>query len=372
MAASSSSMENCSTSNPSPAGPPAPPAEIPSNLTLPQSIAIDVNKISAEGAAGLLLAQVAPGGEFSDVITEGPAINDFAFGLIDGVFLRLASLIQAPVSPDITQFETTVTDGDETVTFKVDFADIDLDNDGVKEGCTGSTCPVAGAVGECPKQAEVPDLRPVCFRMWFKQKDSDFTKFMAGAIDRLLIPDDPATPENEFNRGAARMRANFIDPAFPDDFLLMAADYDHSQAPNESTEVFLSSPPLFGQPGDVKVHIDLLQEAFADTLRKTIRATNFNDLEGDQDPTIRYVGRFREDADFWSGSFEQTHIEGEADVSVEDICAFIPTGEEASPPENPRANCLDLGIDVNGIGFLAPLTPEDVSLPADFPSLPTF
>ena len=157
-----------------PAAPPVPPAEIPSFLTFPESVAINVDEIQPAEGTSALQAQVSEGGPLSDDIITGFEETELTGSSPEGT-----------IPPQ----------------FKIDFADFDLDGDGVNEGCTGCTCP-AGCDVECPEEADPSDLQPICVRVWAaREGEGNFFPALAGRLDLFPIRDDPTTVADESNPG---------------------------------------------------------------------------------------------------------------------------------------------------------------------------
>ena len=146
---------------PNPAAPPSPPAELPTAtyLEFPSDVSIEgrtEDTLSGFNASGL-----------SDPI--------------DGVF-QLFSYFSVPVSSETTNHEEgfvnpTVNGYQMSGTFhiKIDFSDLDLDNDGTNEGCSGHTAST-----------------PICFRMWMTPdmgegppSPQDYRRMMAGIFEVL-------------------------------------------------------------------------------------------------------------------------------------------------------------------------------------------
>ncbi len=96
-----------------------------------------------------------------------------------------------------------------------------------------------------------------------------------------------------------------------------------------------------------------------------------NALMLDGDTTVldfRYIGRFIEGEDFWSGSLDAASGTTYVPPSISNVCARISTGDAAEDP----TICDSLGISVAGIPFVDRTTPADVAVQNDFPATPTF
>ncbi|HEX5036073.1 MAG TPA: hypothetical protein VFX30_02840 [bacterium] len=359
----------------SPANPPTPPAEIPSLVVFPPSVTIDVGAITS--ASSEPPALVGAGGEFSVAISiGGDAARTIQEDVLEGL-LSPFSLFEIPVDPAVTTFSGTITgDGPDVLpeSFKFDFADFDFDGDGSKEGCTGCTCPTgcAPAATQCPSQAPAADVKRVCFRIWIQRDPGfPFERVMAGFFDLLPIPDDPATPADEENPGKGRFRTG-VDRG--GERFLVGVDYDHrnlDRPGDKKTDAFLLTE-VTDEDGNAftTTSHDLITEIDA---AKTVQI-NFDASQSSDKPSENavqlYSGRFRDDADFWSGSVVDTS--SEAPLNLPTTCARLSTGNGA-----PTADCDDLGIDASDLDVtkgqaIRKVEEADVVFPADFPALPAF
>lgn len=229
---------------------------------------------------------------------------------------------------------------------KIDFASIDADLDGLDDGCSGHTA----------------DL-PICFRVWVSDSSGLFERLMLGRFDSFPAIDDPGT-------GQFRIRARTPEPVF------IGILYDQSFPTIKNLEqytLFLpEEPPL--TPEDIPnldgvTHLShhLVASQFgpdASAIKNVKQST-----ESAPDSFFKYIGQWKEGADFWSGLLD---VSGEFESPfVSDLpfptCARISTGEQVS-----RAECLNLSIDVEGQSFIQFLILQNVRFPADFPNLPTF
>jgi hypothetical protein len=107
---------------------------------------------------------------------------------------------------------------------KIDFRPFDFDGDGVVESCSGCTCPVGCApdLTSCPSEAPESDLRPLCFRIWHKDR-----RFAAGILDRV------PTPENQ---ESGRVIVTLVPPVDLEGSLFFF-DYDRHDPENKSIEI---------------------------------------------------------------------------------------------------------------------------------------
>jgi len=383
---------SCSGINP--ATPPAPLAEIPSSVSIPDA-SIDLQTISSgEGSALKALtavhvakALVGPDGEFSRVIAIGPDSISSTNAVLNDT-LAIVNLASIPVSPSLFQMEFPIDfrqDGVPERVLKFDFAPFDYDGDGNAESCTGCTCPVGCSPGldACPSEALASDLRPICFRIWLRRSsDAPFQRLMAGFFDLLPIQDNPATDSNEENPGKGRYTTGSSGSNGESGIgsLFLKLVYDHRDA--------VSPLHLLTQLAVVMKQVDgmgalLLRSASnsfveqvavdgsgdPNRVQKTAKITfeGFEDSPSQepQSSDSQYIGRYREDLDFWSGSFFAHNPPPEASVEVPTTCARISTGDRVLPEL-----CLDAGIDTSGEAPLAP-TP-DIAFPTDFPETPAF
>jgi hypothetical protein len=325
---------------PSPAGPPAPPAEVPAALRFPATVGVDLTTISAASSSSAL---VAPGGEFSNTITAGTFATAIVNDQVDA-FLKPLNSIEIPVSTSTTHIRQTVTFDAGTPSavdrdVKIDFSDYDFDGDGTSEGCSGHTAAL-----------------PICFRIWF-----DGARRMAGLFTEFPTKDNP---------GAGHFKVIGEDR-------FIGVSYNHADPKNLETDFSFAE---LAKPGETfsidfseTFHIALAQTGPKETALKTVNISAESDKGSFQvSPTIgtsspfQYLGRFLEDADFWSGKT----VDAAGDVGTfENICAEISNGAKAD-----RDNCLRLGIDVGEIPFLDFVTDKEVLPPstANFPAGPTF
>ena len=322
---------------------------------------------------------VGPNGQFSEAIAQGPDQIRGTNDILDG-FLDVFNEFKIPVSPTVRNFDGVRQDPDPTVfpgEIKFDFADFDFDGDGSLEACTGCTCPVGCNLASCPSEAPVADLKKVCFRIWIKRDlDQPFERVMAGFFERLPVLDDPATPTNEENHGKGRFRVGRNTPGTgpaQTSGLFLGAVYDHRDPAhplNKFTETFAIDQG--GLAFSANLHALVDQVALGASLnpqevKKTVKVSMASQ-ESETSPveSSQYIGRYREDLDFWSGSFVSKAGESFLE-NINDVCARISTG-------NGVANdiCIDAGIDTTQEDFLPPANFTDVLFPADFPELPTF
>jgi len=372
-------------------GSPAPPVEIPPILSFPATVGIDVSAISGASAPAASSAlrssvrlQVGAGGEFSNLIALGGTTFSVFNQFLDDLLLPLQS-VEIPTSPPRTTFEGVINiPGILPQRVKVDLADFDLDGDGQPEGCTGCSCPLGCSESSCPLEAPVSALKRVCYRVWIQDPSSGlFERFMAGFFDVMPTRDNPETQVNEENPGKGRFRLGIENEPVEEgnQDLFFGVIYNHqdfSKPLDKITEMFVQDHRFDSAENRVEandVHAlvnqqDALGKGDPRALEKTVKLDMRSFPQTDENPgTVRYIGRFRDDFDFWSGTVLVKGLENgqPKTVSFENVCARISTGNAAS-----SSNCEDLGIDVTGEQFINPVIPDDVILPADFPLVPIF
>ncbi|HKX12097.1 MAG TPA: hypothetical protein VJP40_03005 [bacterium] len=369
---------------------PAPLAEIPSVINIPQDVSVDVSKISGNSDSAAIKLQTLTPQELLGIIRLGPETVEAVNEEILAGLLSPFTNIDIPVSPQVVNFEGSFLESDGAIlTFKFDFSDFDFDGDGAKDGFTGCTCPVGCTVTSCPSQAPLSDLKRVGYRIWIKgELDTSFTPILAGFFDRLPVKDDPASPVDEENPGKGQFRVGSVEQGMDEsgteitESLLIGVIYDHKdpvEELNKSTQAFLVND-FVDSAGTVlrsnRSNSFVAQLAKTDPggigyLEKTVKSTfeafvaaGFESPEDAREFQL-YVGRFREDADFWSGS--ATLENPDQSLSLPTTCARISTATEVDP-----GICQDLAIDTTGEAFLRGALDSDVLFPADFPPTPPF
>lgn len=353
--------------------PPAPPAELPSALTFPQGLTIDVSSIQGTQTSPSALALVGSGGQFSEDISMAAEMVTTIQKVADSILNGLSTL-EITIGSTTTTFKTSMNNniGPEgsTITqhFKIDFAPFDYDNDGVDEGCSGHT----GAT-------------PICYRIWYASTavgatpvSSDFFRVMAGVFDSYPTDDKP---------GAGRFKMH-IDENFgadnaddPNDEFLMGMVYDHRNPENRFTEAFgngdtaLVDPQKHEQgPGGDSDNCGLIDDGHVKVTQvgpdtsavKTVLETSHFSIDPNcQRPGTfeQYLGRFKEGNNFWIGSVDREP----ATSNFSDVCAEISTGNQTS-----STNCTSIGLSLDDLDFLDAATSNDFRLPTDFPATPTF
>lgn len=301
-----------------PAAPPAPPAELPSALRFPESIAIDISTIDATGSGALSAFSVGDpfGPEIDFVATSArfPAI------LVDREVLAPLQSITIPIGPDVTTFEDVIFIGDVLKNIKIDFSPFAYDAEGRGLDCSGNTAAL-----------------PICYRVWIGN-----VRTLAGIFETY--------PTDE-NAGIGRFKGLPLSDTIEG---FIGAIYDLSDPADESTEVFSAGGGL-----DELSRVLLTQEGTAEALIKTV---NLSFQEGGK--KTRDVGRFQDQGDFLSLSQETDHPERESFTAV---CADLNTKKVTEQSE-----CVDAGVDVTDIPFIDFAAPEDVLLPISVPALPPF
>lgn len=328
---------------PQSATPPSGPAEIPgpAALQFPSSVTIDVTTTSTGELAGLKTFFTASG-EFSDEISIGSDLVLFVQEFVNHVISSEGILggVVVAIDPSITYFTTTVPGTSEFLPgeeVKIDFAKFSSAKSETNE-CSEST---AGDI--------------VCYRVWVAGQ-----RFLAGFFTSL---------PTEAHNGAGHFW--FVPPEvlFPEgekpteQIFQMGLSWDHTDPADKTTEMFFGGG-LKGTTSAQNGRGFLRQQgADASTAVKTVKATaSFSDFGG-QSGNMKYVGRWKEDEDFWSGKVDFEF--GPMSQENLDICARLSTGNGADD-----ANCA--AIDTDDEAFLDLASPEDFTFPTDFPSSPAF
>ncbi len=359
---------------PSPAAPPGPPAEIPSALTIPRDLSIDVDELPGSADTGALKLQTLDASDIGlaieiavGTIEETNFFLDFALGPV--------SRTTIPVGASVFTFENTIVldeeDGFEaplTLGFKFDFGRFDLDGDGALEACSGCTCPVGCApdLAVCPTEAPEAELRPICFRVWLAGE-----RFMAGVFDRV---------PTEENAQSGRFRMAL--PSFGDQAgSPFGIIYDHSDPNDRLTDLsaFFQDPDVPSEEGEFFANRRSIGrvEGPEATSKKTSQLTSAF-LEPVAPPgLLQFQSEHFTHLDFISlevladglfGNEDEGGVLGVPDISPP-ICAQITT---ANPVND--ILCTDLGLTLTPGEFVDLPVFEDVLLPpfSEFPELPAF
>ncbi|HKY63107.1 MAG TPA: hypothetical protein VJR29_06790 [bacterium] len=379
-----------------PAGPPAPLAEVPSAISIPESVEVNTSEVAVAVPSSMSFDlirrfknEVLPiGGEFFDAIVFGFNINQLANTAVESVLIEI-SRFDIPTNPVTRTFSAP--DAFTGSTIKIDFADFDFDGTGTTRGCTGCTCPT-GCDAPCPTQAAFEDLGEICYRIWNDPSGTgEFVPLMAGVMTALPIRDDPDTPANERNPGVGSFRVTLAHqdtsgepPTSTNSF---GADYNHRDPDRPldlTTEYYLSTDSLTDAQFDFTVsYVKVEQVALDDPadegrLLKTIQESVNQPIpaEPETNSTLQYLARYRTDFDFWSGTFQDfLRFPEFAFAPPPDIDNFTAECAQLSTAVGvEEGTCRDIGIDVSEVPFLPLLTAADprVNLPADFPAAPTF
>jgi hypothetical protein len=316
-------------------------------------VSIDVGAIrSSEPSAAAL---VGAGGEFSDAISFGANLADIGQRLVD-LLLRPLSDLTIPVDETVTTFEDAVpfdspfTDpvDVEVLGVKIDFADFDLDGDGAPEGCSGSTA-----------------APPICFRVWY-----DGVRRLAGVFDDYPTASNVAAGRFRVQQFPSETASSEDDQGRA----VIGVAYDHRDPLDKRTEIFEAVFPIDSDPfaegvsiedSTLDAHFTIAQKGPDGAALKTLvlSARNRNPEVGFA--SVRYVGRFRDDADFWSGTAEGDPPSAENTFTNQ--CAVISTGDGTR-----QQDCLDAGVDAGGIEFVDFADLADVLLPEDLKESPAF
>lgn len=284
--------------NPNPLDPPAAPPQIPKPTVLqfPKSILISTTAVEDSPSSLIKAASL-------------PLLGTFGLDIV----LAIVAASEIPVSADTKTFERD--------DLKFDFADFDLDGDGAKEGCSGST----GSL-------------PVCFRVW-----RSGTRLMCGLFSAY-----PSLPNN---KGAGKFRAA---PASVGSKI--AAVWDQQ----DITKLRLES---FDIPDLAKTHANshavLTSDGNPSSALKLLKGAQDSVGDGGVLHPLESISRWKEGEDFWHGSLK---LDGE--FSAKNICLRISTGASLSPV---FCQLLDTSQET----FIRKAT-EDNAKFFDFPESPTF
>lgn len=305
----------------SPAAPPAPPAELPSALVLPESISISVDKTRSGGGVTALEAAALVGpGEFSEQIAFGPNLSYFANQRLNGLLGPLHA-IRIPVSPTLAKMDALLIVGSKAYVAHLNFGDFDLDGDGAKEGCSGSTASL-----------------PLCVRIWLDD-GSHQARLLAARFDAF---------PTETNPGAGSLRGKDLSFSGPESVIQVAASYDHADPADKFTDSFFG---YIDETDPTNPFVPFGIHAFVSQLGPDATALKFTSGASNDG---RGLGRWREDQDFWSGSFDG----GVGDPrNIRDQCAQISTGSAADALLcGPKGVDIDVGetdyIDFTAVGDL--------------------
>ncbi len=361
----------------SPAGPPAPPVELPSPIVLkfvaPEDLTIDLSSISGDEEAYPNIMKAV--GDYIELdITLGPIVANNIYTTYFRPSLYVFTLIEMPVGVDIHTFETTIDIpasadlgylsllvGPHNV--KIDFADYDLDSVNGTEGCSGNT-------------AELP----VCARVWL-----DNQRYLAWVFDTFPYEaGDPNAPGGLATTGNGRFR--YYVEGIPDEgmiigdiYVSLASLYSEqvTEPRTKHLEHFILAPQI--EEGDDvrewRFHIVEDQQGPEETALKLINLNLLRDYvkpnaENNDYDILKYIGRFVEGGDYWSGSNggETYYMSGDPVIGATyNLCGYIPTFTEVE-----TLNCDNAGISVGNMEFVRAATAADAVLPEDFPLTPTF
>lgn len=356
---------------PSPAAPPAPPAEIPSALTVPRDLSINVDELSG-GSSGpaLKLLTPTPGNVKSAIELSGAAIEEA--NLFLDISLSPVSQVDIPVSASLTTFEASIPlkegEPSTTATFKFDFGRFDLDGVDGTESCTGCTCPAGCApdLAVCPTEASEADLRPICLRVWLNG-----VRFLAALFDRVPTKENPQS---------GRLRV--VLPSFADlGGSALGILYDHADPKDRQTALSLFLKDVESPAGDSffanRSSFGRIQGP-EETALKTARLTSsFLSPPAAVPGTLQFQSRYFSHLDFIALEVLADGVFGnEPDIGffgleniTPPICAQITTSNPVSD-----VLCADLGLTLTPGDFLSPPVLEDTQLPpvSEFPEAPTF
>lgn len=313
-----------------PAVVPAPQAELPNAIQIPDAN-IGVTEITSAPPVAIK-AFVGSGGEFSDEIAIAPNLITEANGVLNGI---LPPNLSIPVDPNLTSLVTPTEIAGNTVEVAIDFAPFDYDGDQIAENCSGNTQGL-----------------PICMRIW-----TNGSRYLEAVFDDYPTSNNP---------GAGRYKVLVNDKIATSDVgVRFNVNYDHQDPENIFTDSAILIPPESFALSMRRSVIN--QEGPVGSAKKTINYSSFTQFGGSSDPsTIQYIGSFRENKNFWSGSLQISDnlvIPGLSDIS--DVCAYIPNGEGVD-----SGTCSDLMIDTSNIDFIGFVTESYFEF-SDFPLTPT-
>ena len=382
-------LAGCSSKTPSPVAAPGAPVEIPSTMAFPKSLAVDVSPADLAAALSDLAAKsIALDGEYTPYIIANAFIYTEVNGHVDQLLAPI-STVEIPVSPTLISFTAENVPG-EGLTFEklvFEFSDFDLDGDGNKEGCTGCTCPVGCApdISACPTEADIADLKPVCFRIWASGimfpdmapgETTTTTMAAAGKFDKFLpTPDDPDTPADDSHIGAGefRFQMRFEDPESVKS-VLIKVPFNHNDPlhpRNKWTDLQSLETTTGLEDFNTAVHayaeiIEETEPAGGTYLRTLI---NLDQTLGILSGPLDIMGQYRADQDFWSLRASMPE-EAAADADfpqavLDDTCVRFSTGSAVADDV-----CIDFGIFTDQLDFLLAPVESEMTFPADYPAEP--
>ncbi|MDO8493882.1 MAG: hypothetical protein Q7S68_00900 [Deltaproteobacteria bacterium] len=391
-----------------PATSPAPPVEIPSFITVPDTVAISTNAIASSTNLAPPTKSVskalASGGTYSSTIATTKTLQDVGSDFVDAILAIVANL-RIPISTTITACEFTSTGGvcnDGTTIdvrknseVKVDLAIFDIDGNG-SEGCSGNACPVncsaVSCSSGCPSSiTSESNFKSVCLRLWaIDRSDSlgtgnttTYQPLIAIRYDRVPSPilnsSNNVTGFNNIGAGTLKVATEYVDETtFAQDVNVDAraiANYDHvdSDSAKKSTEVLIvsdwayTSAPSFDFETRFRYSkIEQATTSFSDgtsdvlqTLRIDDRLTNNNTATTQ---FIENIGRFLKDGIFWRGTNSSTIT---TDRDFTNLCVDLRTGEQASASAD--STCSKLSV--TGLTLGSPAA-SAATFPTDFPADP--
>jgi hypothetical protein len=345
---------------PNPAAPPGPPAEIPSALTIPHDLSLEVTELEEPSPAALKV-QTVTNSDIRNAI-------DGAVGIVEetNLFLDRAlspiGLLTIPVDTTVTTFSFAIPDEMGTDhSIKIDFGLFDLNGDGFDESCSGCTCPVGCApdLAACPTEVPADQLHPICIRLWV-----DGARYLAGTFDRVPTADNPES---------GRLRLTI--PSGSDlGGSALGIVYDHRDPENRTTDLSDFLKDVAAGETDFferrRTHVSILGPDAEAKKSANLSAQFFDDTSS----TLRFQTQYFANLDFIlletlaDGSFGKEGALGIADITPP-ICAQISTANPVSD-----ILCSDLGLSLAAGDFVSLPELTDVQLPpaSEFPETPTF
>jgi hypothetical protein len=175
-------------SSPNPAGPPAPPAELPTALRIPSDLSLNVTELAAPGGAPALTLKAFDSADVLDAIHQSADLIEVSNDILD-IALSVVSRDDIPVDPTVTTFLTSFPSKSGRPVRQDRLQAVRSGRQRGRRGLQRLHLPVgclADGLDACPSEAPVADLQPICFRIWL-----DDRRFMAGLFDRVPTVENP-------------------------------------------------------------------------------------------------------------------------------------------------------------------------------------
>ncbi|MCE9624126.1 MAG: hypothetical protein K8R69_01540 [Deltaproteobacteria bacterium] len=305
---------------------PAPLVEVPTSISFPSSVSIDVDTTTAAQQPSGIKFEVTPVGPFFEEITIGAGVVNLGNSITNAVLGPL-SAFEIPTGTDVIAFSCAINENATLKTLQIDFGDYDFDGDGTTEGCSGST----GAL-------------PICYRVWVGGE-----RRTAGVFE-TEFPTPDQIGQGRFVAAQVDLGTAQIKKA--------RATYDHRNPLDKFTDFFVPDDDSSGSDVSGLVpHAFARQEGPELTARKTV---NFS-----LGPLVNGITQWREGRDYWLGTINEF-----VDVSP-NIETFSNQCAQISTQEGVNSNfCVAAGLNLDGLVFPSIGTLQDLEFPAGFPLVP--